>query len=337
VDVLLGSADSQSRFNPGTVVTFGTRLGAPALGDLNGDGNLDLVVPDEAERGVWILLGLGDGTFQMQVLREAGEGPVAAAVAELDGVSHQDVVLADRPEDRLLVLLNTGENPPAFDRPRAVPVANLPEQVLTGDFNADQHADLAALSAGDADSAVLSLLLFESIGDGVPVYSAPSTASVGRRAFSPAPGDVTGDGIPDFVLLRQARTTGNSDLVVVPTGAGGTLGEPIVTEMVCPFTGNSSCPAQGLALADFNGDGNLDIAAALDDPRQASQADVLSVLAGRGNATFAPETSVRIPQTTRGIAVGDFNGDGLIDVVVGGARDSVVQALINVTIVGAGE
>jgi VCBS repeat protein len=337
VDVLLGSADSQSRFNPGTVVTFGTRLGAPALGDLDGDGNLDLAVPDEAERGVWILLGRGDGTFETPLLREAGNEPVAAAVAELDGMTHQDVVLADRSADRLLVLLNTGESPPAFDRPRALPVAHLPEAVLAGNFDRDEHADLAALSAGDADTGVLSLLLFQSVENGVPVYSAASTASVGRRAFSPAAGDLNGDAIADFALLSQARTTGNSDLVIVPTGADGMLGEPIVTELPCPFISTgSSCPARDLALADFDKDGKLDIAAALDDPRQASQGDVLSVLAGRGDGGFSLETSMRIPQTTRGIAVGDFNGDGLIDVAVGGARDSVVQALINVTQVGAG-
>jgi len=47
-------------------------------------------------------------------------------------------------------------------------------------------------------------------------------------------------------------------------------------------------------------------------------------------------TSAAVPRASRAIAVGDFNGDGLLDIAAVGRRDSIVQALINVTSIGDG-
>lgn len=335
--VLLGSNISPSRFNPGTVVRFGTRLGIPALGDVDGDGELDLIVPDDAENGIWVLIGKGDGSFETPILREVGRGPVAAAITDLDQASNLDLAVVDRAEGDLLLLTNTGDSPPGFALRLTIPVERAPEVVLAADFNKDEQPDLAVLSEGDEPSQPLSVLLFDEILAGFPVFSPASIVLVGERARSLTAADVDNNGVPDLVLLSRPTTTGNSDLVIVPMGEGGVPGEPILTSITCPFVaGGSQCPGAALALGDFDQDGNADVAAALDDPRSSSSGDVIRVLAGRGDTSFVPATSAPIPRSARAVVVGDFNGDGLADIATVGRRDSVVQALINVTDVGAG-
>ena len=86
MQVLLGSASSASRFTSvtsGSLRCFGKKLGVPSVGDLNGNGILDVVVPDEGrnQRGVWILLGLGDGTCAAPAFLAIGRNPRAVARA----------------------------------------------------------------------------------------------------------------------------------------------------------------------------------------------------------------------------------------------------------------
>lgn len=63
VDVFVASSDAPSHFAPARRLSFGNGLRGPALGDLNADGRLDLVVTDASAKAVWVLLGRGDGSF----------------------------------------------------------------------------------------------------------------------------------------------------------------------------------------------------------------------------------------------------------------------------------
>jgi len=83
-----------------------------ALDDVTGDGIQDIVTSrvysSQNENGLLVLPGNGDGTFEAQVITEAGSSLVALALAELSGDGFPDVVVANKNAHEVSVLLNHG-------------------------------------------------------------------------------------------------------------------------------------------------------------------------------------------------------------------------------------
>jgi hypothetical protein len=122
--------------------------------------------------------------------------------------------------------------------------------------------------------------------------------SGGQYAASIALGDVNGDGRLD-VLVGNGIRNGTNNTVGVLLGVGDGTFQAAVSTPVVPFVGQ-------IALADFNHDGRLDIAAGGG-----------SMLLGNGDGTFKPPIS--LVDSGSGVAVGDFNGDGRPDLAIGNA------------------
>lgn len=131
-----------------------------------------------------------------------------------------------------------------------------------------------------------------------------------------AVGDVNNDGVVDLVSTNAA----SSVYVLLATGPGTYA--PAV-----PYFVNSD-RLNGVALADFDGDGFLDIAVANpnnDRPRAAVQ-----VLLNDGDGTFGVATSWRFSDRPEFVVATDINGDGNADLVVADQRRSGFQNLLGV-------
>ena len=124
--------------------------------------------------------------------------------------------------------------------------------------------------------------------------------------------DLDGDGKLDLIAVNQGATTGQSTgtLGVLLGNGDGTFRTAIVTST----TRLSIDYFAQVAIADFNGDGKLDIACGASD----------FLLLGNGDGTFQPVLPLGFEGT--GIAAGDFNGDGRPDLAVGG-----VAVLLNIS------
>jgi hypothetical protein len=78
-----------------------------AVGDLNGDGKLDLAVANEANV-VGVLLGNGDGTFGSPATYGAGIYPGSVVVADFTGSGSLDIAVANSGSSNVSILLNGG-------------------------------------------------------------------------------------------------------------------------------------------------------------------------------------------------------------------------------------
>jgi hypothetical protein len=147
-------------------------------------------------------------------------------------------------------------------------------------------------------------------GDGT-FQAAVSYGSGGGYASSLEVGDMNGDGKPDLVVANQsASSNGANGSVGVLLGNGDGTFQPalqtVTPEPISPYPG-------AMVLADFNGDGRLDVASGAGD----------FLLLGNGDGTFQPY--LILGATGSGIAIGDFNRDGKPDLAVGG-----VAILLNI-------
>lgn len=340
MSVLLGSSSNPTRFQPLSTMSFGKKLRDPGIGDLNGDGNLDLAVPDEGgSRGVWILLGRGDGTFASPYMVNVGRNPLDVAIANFDGRNNNDLAVADSRQDTVLIRLNDGGNPPRFN---TGPQLNTgggggPANVFAVDLNDDGNPDVAALNQGGPRVKDIAVFLFQRITQGVPVFDGATNYLVGERPESPTTADLNNDGTPDFIMLNRVRTRGNSSISSVLTDPdGGVLLPPVEVEVSCPFfTGGLFCRARALAPADYDGNGTTDLVVTLTDPRQAFiNTDAMQAFSGRGDGNFVPGAVFTVFKRPQALGAGRFTGGVRPDVAVGATRRVSVQAFINVSTPG---
>jgi FG-GAP-like repeat len=173
-----------------------------------------------------------------------------------------------------------------------------PTSIAVADFNRDGILDMAVSSLADN---VVTILLGN--GDGTFTSGTPATTAMGSISEGLTAGDFNGDGKIDLAVSNaNGAGTENSNVINILLGNGdGT------------FTLSSQSPATGrnpygATVADFNGDGNLDLAV----PNELD--GTVTLLLGNGDGTFntVPETPATGNYPVQ-IAVGDFNGDGIPD------------------------
>lgn len=124
--------------------------------------------------------------------------------------------------------------------------------------------------------------------------------TLGSGSYFAAVGDFNRDGIPDLAVVNA-----NSNNLSVLLGKGDGTFKPQALYAV------GAAPA-AVAVGDFNGDGFLDLAVA----NSSTNSNNVSVLLGNGDGTFQSQVVYWVGNSPWAVAVGDFNGDGIPDLVV---------------------
>lgn len=298
------------------------------VGDFNGDGALDLAVTNYATNNVSVLLGNGDGTFRRATTYKVGTNPTALAAADLNGDGNLDLIVSNQNcawqyhscvPGTVSILLGNGDG--TFQDHRDFAAGINPNGVAVGDFNRDGKLDLAVAGGnlGDAQSPTLSILL----GNGDGTFQAPLGYGLDTNPGGIAVADFNGDGILDLAVAD------NIGLVSILLGKRDGTFQRRTDYIIGSF------PVGSIAVGDFNGDGKLDLAIA-----ESGSSSVI-ILLGKGDGTFQAEKLgngggiFRVPKgrfatatMPMGVAVGDFNGNGKLDLAVPARSSNMVSILL---------
>jgi hypothetical protein len=284
-----------------------------APGDFTGDGRIDLAFSrivafeQRGTTGIGVLASRGSGTFGPPASDLIGIPGfnVSVAAGEFTGEGRLDLATVGEGTG-LLVLVGDGRG--GFT-PRTVPgAADVTRALVVVDVNRDRHADVIAAGSLPDGSADLRVLL----GDGAGGFVAQSPMRVGSDAGSAAAGDLNGDGSTDLVLGANASNF-SSIVVLLGDGTGR------FTALESPVAWRESRTSGGvfqLALADFNRDGRLDLAAGRANGPQL----VLALGDGRGRFRQRARGWSTSNSYADSFAVGRFNRDRVPDIAVGAWR-----------------
>src|ERR1039458_9620033 len=335
VTVLLGNGDGTYQ----TPVSYATGqdMESVVLGDVNGDGKLDILAVSECNSdcsagAVNVLLGNGDGTFQPAVAYNTGALDANfLAVADANGDGKLDLLVINVCASNdscsggvLSVLLGNGDG--TFQT--AVNYGSggeSPQGIAAADVNGDGKIDIVVVNEctnnGDCSSGLASVLLGN--GDG-SFQNAVNFNSGGVDAGSVVIKDVNGDGHAD--LLVANRCNNSSDCT---SGAVGVLlGNGDGTFQTAVQYASGGQYAQSLGVVDLNADGKLDLVVSNECQSYSScqNGGSTSVLLGNGDGTFQLSASyasgsnnfgeLMEQQAAASILLGDVNGDGKPDVLV---------------------
>jgi hypothetical protein len=260
---------------------------ALAGGDLDHDGDLDLVAADWA--GILVVyLGAGDGTFTGVPL-SIGVAPLSVALGDMDGDGWLDCMLLLGDQPSVAILWNVGG---AFSAPLLLPAGTAPQSAELVDLDQDDDLDVVVAAAG------------YSFGNPTIPHTRMLVNDAGtfspRELGEPVPaprfltsGDLDADGDPDLL------TTRDDGVSVVSLNAGaGSLEGPVAIDG----------QATHIEARDLDGDGLSDLVTVLDQQ--------LSTFLNGGGASFT-RTDHALPALADCLTIADVDMDGDADVVAG--------------------
>ena len=303
-----------------------------SVGDLNGDGKLDLAVANINSATVSVLLntttsGGNAPSFATKKDFATGTAPVSVTVGDLNSDGKLDLAVANINSNNVSVLLNTtapGDGTPSFAAKQDFTSADSPLFVRASDLNGDGKLDLVVANLISSVSVLLNT-------------SAPGATTV---AFGVRQDFATGDG-PRFVSVGDLNGDGKLDLAIANFNSNNVavlLNTTVPGAAVLSFASIHDFPTAvrplSVSVGDLNGDGKLDLAVV-----NVASTSVSVLLNTTEPGDTAPSFSARQDFATgfspTSITVGNLNGDGKLDLVVANSDSDNVSVLVNTTAPGA--
>ncbi|MFC5490815.1 beta strand repeat-containing protein [Dokdonella soli] len=300
--------------------------------DVNGDGKPDLIVANQSDNTVSVLLnmtapGAATPSFAPRQTFGTGTGPDSVTAADVNGNGKPDLIVANRGDNTVSVLLNTtapGAITPSFAAQQTFATGTTPYSVTAVDVNGDGKPDLIVANGSNTVSVLLNTA---APGAATPSFAAQQTFATGSLPFSVTIADVNGDGTPDLIVANYFLD--NTVSVLLNTTALGAATPSFATQQAF---GAGSSP-YSVTAADLNGDGQPDLIVANANDNTVSV--LLNTTApGAATPSFAAQQTFATGTSPRSVTVADVNGDGKPDLIVANYNFnfvSTVSVLLNTT------
>ncbi len=300
---------AQPSFTVTNYPTSGGEVYDVEVGDFNNDGNLDFIAPVDGSFGkLWVFLGDGSGGFAAPTTINAPDDPAALVAGHFDADNNLDLAVTYSSTNMLAIFLGNGNGTFTFNA-QYTSGGQHPRAIVTSDFDNDGDLDIAVgnrkiLSVGNENVA-----LFNGAGNGS--FSGPNII---LTPASPVNG-------PYNLAVANFNNDSYQDLAVVNSGFSGTIGVYLqgrvgtFTPPLAPFPLQFT-KTRGVTAADFDEDGNTDLAAGSDVFGSPAGFNAFSVALGNGDGTFgADQHFATNNDAPRYLASADFDGDCHIDLV----------------------
>ncbi|WP_232628224.1 FG-GAP-like repeat-containing protein [Methylobacterium sp. Leaf118] len=341
LSILLGDGDGgfypPILYQPGFVRDgddgqFFIASGPAVVADLNGDGILDVVTPGSNTGKINVSLGDGTGNLRTPTLIEArfgdqdyGRSADALTLADMNRDGAVDIVAATNGA----VFIMDGDGSGGFAAARPFAMAGYASSLTPVDMDGDGDLDVVGTRTPRQGGVGEAFIMR---GDGQGGLGAPTTVVTASSDYvvRSVVADLNGDGKLDVAALDYGKTLH----VALADGSGGFTAAPRLTTGPAPT---------GLAAADVNGDGTIDLIVASSGTVDMNHPDFinlgdgsLQVFLGDGNGGFAApvafDTGTGNYQVLESVTAGDVNADGRPDLIIMNRTSASAVVLLNETI-----
>ncbi len=287
--------------------------------DFNADKIIDLATANGGTDNVSILLGQGDGSFLVEQGFGVGDNPSSLAVADINQDGAPDLVTANHFANTVSGLFGNGDG--TFPAAQGFGVGALPRAVAVADLDRARQLNLVTANAG-ADH--VSVLLGQGNGSFVMEQQVALSTELDTDAFGPhdvAIADLkNGDTILDLVTANAGVDENPSTTVSVLFGQG--QGEFAAESFDLKMRQGA------VAVGDLDGNHLPDLVTAsigTDD----APTNLIFVLRRRANGGFMfVPPAIQVATGPQDVELGDFNGDGRLDLVTANANAGNVSVVL---------
>lgn len=357
VSVLLGNGDGSFA----TAQSFGTGV-IPAseaesylqrltLGDIDGDGNVDLLTPDSQSSSIALFLGNGDGSFGSRLSTPTSTAPTALVSGDINGDGQLDLVSVNGASNggggygsdaingtaSLSILIGNGDG--SFTTATELQANRTPETIQLADLNGDGQLDILTGNGFDSTLSVW-------VGNGDGSFQNSTSYEIQRSAERLTLADVNQDGSLDVLInsgnydlfSSQPAFRPDRDITLILGNGDGTFAATVATDDPNPPGGPtafatfaavqatspitiSGIEAESLHLVDMDQDGILDLV------NTNSIRNVASIYRGNGDGTFVMD-GFSVGSNPQSLALADVNGDGIADSISGNGTGADSQVTV---------
>ena len=277
-----------------------------AVGDLDGDGDLDIASASFADSTIaWYKNTAGDGSAWTPANLGIGPGARSVAVGDLDGDGDLDLASANFTDDTISWYNNTAGDGSAWTTTDIDPNANGASSVIVADLDRDSDLDLASASVTDD-----TIAWYNNTAGNASAWTAADISITANGARSVAAGDLDRDGDLD---LASASNVDNEVTWYSNTNGNASTWTPTVIDA-------NGDGAVSVRIADLDSDGDLDIASSSEDDDAISWHENT---AGNASAWASVDVAFTADQPVA-VATGDLDGDGDVDLASAGFGDDTI-------------